>query len=83
VEAPFRDLTGPMMDEVRRETQHEDAVCAVVIPEFVVTRWRHLILHNQNALFVKRLLLTEPRVVLSSVPFVISEEREAVKAATI
>jgi amino acid transporter len=83
VEAPFRDLTGPMLDEVRRETQFEDSVCAVVIPEFVVSRWRHLLLHNQNALFVKRLLLTEPRVVLSSVPFVLSEDRERTRAATI
>jgi hypothetical protein len=44
-----------------------------VIPEFVVSKWRHFLLHNQNALFVKRLLLYEPRVVLSSVPFVLEE----------
>jgi hypothetical protein len=43
----------------------------VVIPEIVVKRWRHLLLHNQNALFVKRLLLFEERTVLSSVPFVL------------
>ena len=73
VEAPFRDLTGPMLDEVRRVTARGDTVCAVVLPEFVVTKWRHLLLHNQNALFVKRLLLTEPRVILSSVPFVLAD----------
>jgi amino acid transporter len=73
VEAPFRDLTGPMLDEVRRFTPRGDTVCAVVLPEFVVTKWRHLLLHNQNALFVKRLLLTEPRVILSSVPFVLED----------
>jgi len=72
VEAPFRDLTGPMLDEVRRVTSR-GGVCAVVLPEFVVSRWRHFLLHNQNALFVKRLLLYEPRVVLSSVPFVLEE----------
>jgi amino acid transporter len=69
VEAPFRDLTGPMLDEVRRYTSRDDTVVIVVLPEFVVRRWRHLLLHNQNALFVKRLFLFEPRVVLSSVPF--------------
>jgi hypothetical protein len=31
-------------------------------------------LHNQNALFVKRLFLFEPNVVLSSVPFVLGEQ---------
>ncbi|HZD79522.1 MAG TPA: APC family permease [Actinomycetota bacterium] len=69
VEAPFRDLTGPMLDEVRRHTEREDTVVLVVVPEFVVRRWRQMVLHNQNALFVKRLFLFEPRVVLSSVPF--------------
>jgi hypothetical protein len=28
-----------------------------------------MVLHNQSALFVKRLLLYEPRTILSSVPF--------------
>ncbi|HZP90508.1 MAG TPA: APC family permease, partial [Actinomycetota bacterium] len=69
VEAPFRDLTGPMLEEVRRYTRRPDTLAMVVIPEFVVTRWRHQLLHNQNALFVKRLFLFEPRCVLSSVPF--------------
>jgi amino acid transporter len=69
VEAPFRDLTGPILDEVRRYTSRPDTLVIVVLPEFVVRKWRHWLLHNQAALFVKRLLLYEPRVILSSVPF--------------
>jgi amino acid transporter len=69
VEAPFRDLGPPVLDEVRRVTQDPKAVAAVVMPEFVVRRWWHPILHNNRALFMKRLLLFEPRVILSSVPF--------------
>jgi amino acid transporter len=75
VEAPFRDLTGPMLDEVRRYTSREDTVVNVVVPEFLVSKWRHLLLHNQNALFVKRLFLFEDRAVLTSVPFVLEEPR--------
>jgi amino acid transporter len=71
VDAAFRDLTKPILAEVRRFTVREDTVVIVIVPEFVVHKWRHLLLHNQNALFVKRLLLFEPRVVLSSVPFVL------------
>ncbi len=71
VEAPFRDLTGPILAEVRRFTAREDTVVIVVVPEFIVRKWRQLVLHNQSALFIKRLLLFEPRVVLSSVPYVI------------
>jgi hypothetical protein len=69
VEAPFRDLTGPILDEVRRFTARPDTLVIVVLPEVVVRKWRHWPLHNQSALFVKRLLLYEPRVILSSVPF--------------
>jgi amino acid transporter len=71
VEAPFRDLTRPMLEEVRRYTVREDTLVNVIIPEFIVDKWRHLFLHNQNALFIKRLFLFEPRAVLTSVPFVL------------
>ena len=74
VETPFRDLTGPMLEEVRRYTVRPDTLVTVVLPEFVVNKWRHLLLHNQNALFVKRLFLFEERVVLSSVPFLLSHD---------
>lgn len=69
VEAAFRDLTGPMLEEVRRYTERPDTLVMVIIPEVVVSKWRHMLLHNQNALFVKRLMLFEPQVVLASVPF--------------
>ncbi|MEA2556987.1 MAG: hypothetical protein QOG88_525 [Actinomycetota bacterium] len=72
VETPFRDLTTPMLAEVRRFTERPDTVVNVVIPEFILTKWRHLILHNQSALFIKRLFLFEERAVLSSVPFVLA-----------
>jgi len=67
-EAPFRDLTAPMLEAVHRVTDRPDTIAAVVMPEYVVKR-RHMILHNQSALFVKRLFLTEPRTILTSVPW--------------
>ena len=38
------------------------------MPELVVRGWRRL-LHNQRALYIKRLLLFETRVILVSVPY--------------
>jgi hypothetical protein len=69
VEAPFRDLGPPLIEEVRRAKGEGDTVAAVILPEFLVTRWWHRLLHNNRALFIKRVLLFEPRVILSSVPF--------------
>ncbi len=72
VEAPFRDLAPVVLDEVRRITVRPDSIAAVVLPELLVRRSWHRLLDNQRALFVKRLLLFEPRVTLSSVPFQLS-----------
>jgi amino acid transporter len=76
VEAPFRDLTRPMLEEVRRFTSRPGTIVLVVVPELIVRKWRHLLLHSQNALFVKRLFLFEPNVILSSVPYVLEDEPE-------
>ena len=59
MEAPFRDLSIPMLEEVRRYTERADTIVNVVIPEYIVAKWWQLPLHNQTALFVKRLFLFE------------------------
>ncbi len=69
VEAPFRDLGPPLLEEIRRHTARPDTVVTVVIPEFLVTRWWEHLLHGQTALFIKRLLLAEPNTVVVSVPY--------------
>jgi hypothetical protein len=69
VEAPFRDLGPPLLEEIRRVTGDPGTLASVIMPEFTVTRWWHRILHNNRALFIKRALLFEPRVILSSVPY--------------
>jgi amino acid transporter len=68
VDAPFRDFTNPMLEEVRRYTQQSGTIVTVVLPELVVAHWWEHLLHNQTSLFFKRLLLFEPGVVVSSVP---------------
>ena len=68
VEAPFRDIGGPLLSYLREITADPEAVAVVVMPE-VVVRGTDRLLHNQRALYMKRLLLFEPRVILTSVPF--------------
>ena len=47
----------------------------VVLPEFVPARWWQHLLHNQRALFFKRILLFEPWTVAVSVPFHVGNGR--------
>jgi hypothetical protein len=69
VEAPFREIAEPLLAEVRRHTSRGDTIVTVVLPELIPRHWWENFLHGQTTLFIKRLLLTEPRVVLTSVPF--------------
>jgi len=67
-DAPYRDIGDPLLAYLRRLTADPDTAVNVVMPEIVVRGWTRL-LHNQRALYIKRLLLFEPRVILSSVPY--------------
>jgi amino acid transporter len=67
-EAPYRDLGRPLLEYLRDLTAEPGTVVLVLMPELVTRGWRRL-LHNQRALYVKRLLLFEPNVVLASVPY--------------
>jgi hypothetical protein len=68
VDAPYRDVGPPLLGRLRQITDDPDSVAVVVMPELVV-RGTDRLLHNQRALYLKRLLLFEPRVILNSVPF--------------
>ncbi len=68
VEATHRDLGRPLLAHLRQITATPDSVAVVVMPELVV-RGIDRMLHNQRALYLKRLLLFEPNVILASVPY--------------
>ena len=65
--APYRDIGDPLLAYLRELTADGSDVLAV-LPELILRGWARL-LHNQRALYVKRLLLVEPHVILASVPY--------------
>jgi amino acid transporter len=65
--APYRDIGDPLLGYLRDLTA-EGYDVVVVLPELILRGWARL-LHNQRALYVKRLLLVEPHVILASVPY--------------
>jgi len=68
--SPFRELTRPVIDyvrDVRRDSPRD--VVAVYIPEYVVNRFWEQVLHNQSPLRLKTRLLSEPGVMVTSVPY--------------
>jgi amino acid transporter len=67
-DAPYRDVGTPLRAYIRELTADPDTVVNIVMPEMVVRGWARA-LHNQRALYIKRVLLFEPHVILSSVPY--------------
>jgi hypothetical protein len=68
VDCPFRELGGPLLERLRAVTRRRDAIAAVVAPEVVTGS----VLGDRRSLYLKWLLLYEPRTVLSTVPYVVS-----------
>ena len=58
----------PLLRRLREITADPNAVAVVIMPELIFSGPERL-LHNQRALYIKRLLLFEPRVILTSVPY--------------
>jgi len=65
--APYRDIGDPLLAYVRELTA-DGYEAVVILPELILRGWARL-LHNQRALYVKRLLLVEPHVTVVSVPY--------------
>jgi amino acid transporter len=69
-DSPFRDIGRSLTSYIRQfRPDGVDRVVTVVLPEFVVGKLRHQLLHGQSALLVKRHLLFESGVVTASVPY--------------
>lgn len=69
IDAPHRELGETVRDHIREIADDPNTIVTVVLPEFVVRKWWHHALHNQNAFDLKWSLLPVPNVVVTSVPY--------------
>ncbi|MGZ4213517.1 MAG: APC family permease [Actinomycetota bacterium] len=70
LDSPFRQISRPIQDWVRGILEERPRTfVTIVIPEFVVVKTWHSMLHNQTPLTLKGAFLFEPSVVVSSVPY--------------
>jgi amino acid transporter len=76
--SPYRELSRPILkfiDEI--DARWDNDIVTVLITEFVVKKWWEHILHNQTALFLKGRLLFREGVVVTSVPYHVRSDQEA------
>ncbi|HEX6581642.1 MAG TPA: APC family permease [Actinomycetota bacterium] len=70
LDSPYRQVGGPIHAWVREVLdEHPKTFVTLVIPEFVVRKWWHRLLHNHTAMTLKGTFLFEPSVVVSAVPY--------------
>jgi amino acid transporter len=83
VDAPYRDITGPVLRYVvQLRSANPRTLVVVYIPEYVVGRPWEQLLHNQSALRLKARLLFQRGVLVTSVPWQLrSSEHSDVRAA--
>ncbi len=68
-QSEFRDIGQSLTAYIRRfDPDGVNRIVTIILPEFVVPKLRHQLLHGQTALLVKRRLLFERGVVVASVP---------------
>ena len=74
--SPYRDTIAPLLDYVRDEerTFGQGDLIAVVIPQFVVQKWWHNLLHNQTSYFIRSRLMKDPRIAIVTVPYPLREK---------
>lgn len=71
--SPYRDIVKPLQDFIESEehaSQPGDNV-TIVMPQFVVKKWWHNILHTQTAMLLRRKLMMDRHIVLITVPYVV------------
>jgi len=70
VPSPYRQIAGPAFEWVRAKLEADpQTYVTIVIPEFVVRKAWHNLLHNHTPLVLKRTFLFEPSVVVAAVPY--------------
>ena len=68
--SPYRSLLGPLTKYVDHlQSQGENHVVTIVLPEFIPARWWQLGLHNQTAFLIKGAMLFRKNVIVTDVPY--------------
>lgn len=74
IESPYRTLIGPLVAYIEQQKiEHPDMLVNVVLPEFVPAHLGERIMHNQSAFGLKTALLFRPGIVLTDVPYHLSD----------
>jgi hypothetical protein len=73
--SPYREVVGPLLEYIRSEehaSKPGDKI-TVLLPQFIVTKWWDMALHNNTSLFIANALFHERNIVVSVLPFYLED----------
>lgn len=74
-EAPYRNVNEMLLNHVdyRHSLLQKHEMLTVVLPQFVITKFWHNLLHNQTSLRLKSSLVKRRNVAVITIPYIINE----------
>ncbi|QBK25373.1 APC family permease [Ureibacillus thermophilus] len=72
--SPYRTILSPLLDyinEVEKETK--GAPVTILMPQFIVKKWWHALLHNQTATILRFFLILKKDIVITTLPYHLKE----------
>ncbi len=74
-QSPYREVIGPLKEYIDSEEHASQPgdVITVLLPQFFVAKWWQMSLHNNTSLFIANALFSKRNVVVSILPFYLSD----------
>ena len=74
--SPFRKVVEPLLKfiESAEYDYQEGEIITVILPQFILKKWWHRILHNRTRIFVERELLRHKHIVVSTIPLQMKDD---------
>ena len=80
--SPFRKVVDPLLKfiESAEYDYQPGEMITVILPQFIVNKWWHRILHNRTRVYVERELLKYKHIVVSTIPLQMKDDNFVIKS---
>jgi len=74
-QSPYREVVGPLIEYIDSEehASRPGDVITVLLPQFLVSKWWQMVLHNNTSIFIANALFHKRNVVVSVLPFYLDD----------
>jgi len=68
--SPYRTILSPILDYINEvEKQANGSPITILMPQFIVKKWWHTLLHNQTAIILRFFLIMKKDIVIATLPY--------------